>query len=167
MASRARRPSKIPWRVVIITNYCYPRNWPPSKMRSRVREDPRIRFTYGIHPRIVTLERTSTLNNWMEDLDHRLNTTKVVAVGECGLYSTDMKTDINKQLEYFEKQIVLALKKSVPVVIHCRGDTRLDEQCLTAWLVSYREISKYTDTASMENRIHIINGKLPFLTAKE
>jgi Tat protein secretion system quality control protein TatD with DNase activity len=57
-------------------------------MRSRVREDPRIRFTYGIHPRIVTLERTSTLNNWMEDLDHKLNTTKVVAVGECGFYST-------------------------------------------------------------------------------
>jgi TatD DNase family protein len=101
-------------------------------MRSRVREDPRIRFTYGIHPRIVTLERTSTQNIWMEDLDHKLNTTKVVAVGECGLYSTDMKTDINKQLEYFEKQIVLALKKSVPVVIHCRGDTRLDEQCLNS-----------------------------------
>ena len=50
----------------------------------------------------------------MEDRDHSLNTTKVVAVGQCGLYSTDMKTDINKQLEYFEKQIVLALKKSFP-----------------------------------------------------
>ena len=116
----------------LITNYCYPRNWPSSKIRSRVREDPRIKFTYGIHPRIVTLERTSTLNNWIDDLDHRLNTTKVVAVGECELESTDLKTDINKQLEYFEKQIVLAVKKNLPLVIHCRGDKRLDEQCLNS-----------------------------------
>ena len=28
----------------LIANYCYPRNWPSSKIRSRVREDPRIRF---------------------------------------------------------------------------------------------------------------------------
>jgi TatD DNase family protein len=78
------------------------------------------------------LERTSTLNNWIDDLDHRLNTTKVVAVGECELESTDLKTDINKQLEYFEKQIVLAVKKNLPLVIHCRGDKRLDEQCLNS-----------------------------------
>ena len=45
--------------------YCYPRKWSSSEIRSRVRKDSRIRFTYGIHPKIVTLERTSTLNNWM------------------------------------------------------------------------------------------------------
>jgi len=82
----------------LIANCCYPRKWPSSKIRSRVREDSRIIFTDGIHPRIVTLERTSTLNNWIEDLDHKLNTTKVVAVGECGLDSVDLKTDINKQI---------------------------------------------------------------------
>ena len=61
----------------------------------------------------------------MEDLDHNLNTTNVVAVGECGL-------DINKQLEYFEKQIFLVVKKSLPFVVHWRGDKHLDTQCLNS-----------------------------------
>lgn len=94
----------------LIVNYCYPRKWPSSDIRSRVRKDSRIRFTYGIHPRIVTMERTTTLDNWMEDLDDKLNTTNVIAIGECGLDSTDQKTDITKHLKYFEKQIVLAVR---------------------------------------------------------
>ena len=58
--------------------------------------------------------------------------TKVVAVGECGLDTSSNQTerDIRRQLEYFKKQIILAIDKNLPLVIHCRGDDRTDELCL-------------------------------------
>jgi hypothetical protein len=43
---------------------------------------------------------TTTLDNWMEDLDDKLNTTNV-----------DLIALITKHLKYFEKQIVLAVRK--------------------------------------------------------
>ncbi|CAC5408848.1 unnamed protein product [Mytilus coruscus] len=66
----------------LISNYCYPRNWPSSKLRSEIRKDKRIKLTFGIHPRIVELENTSKLNGWISDLEWMLKANRVVAVGE-------------------------------------------------------------------------------------
>ena len=35
-----------------------------------------------------------------------------------------------KQIEYFNKQLHLANRTKLPIVIHCRGDQRTDELCL-------------------------------------
>jgi Tat protein secretion system quality control protein TatD with DNase activity len=110
------------------------------------------------------MERTTILDNWMEDLDDKLNTTNVIAIGECGLDSTDQKTDITKHLKYFEKQIVLAARKRLSLVVHCRGARRLDEQCLNSRTGILPKNFRYTDTASTENQIRITNRKPVFLT---
>lgn len=115
----------------LIANYCYPRNWPTSSARSDIRKDNRLSLTFGIHPRIVAMENISTLDSWMEQLGHMLNVKGVVAVGECGLDDTGLKErDIKKQEKYFKRQIELAVKKRLPIVIHCRGSKRTDERCL-------------------------------------
>jgi len=81
----------------LIANYCYPRNWPTSSARSDIRKDNRLNLTFGIHPRIIAMEKTSTLDSWMEQLGHMLNVTRVVAVGECGLDDTGLEErDIKK-----------------------------------------------------------------------
>ncbi|CAG2207161.1 tatD [Mytilus edulis] len=114
----------------LISNYCYPRNWPSSDLRSKIRQDNRIKLTFGIHPRIVEMENTSKLNEWISDLEWLLKANRVVAVGECGLDNSGRKWDVEKQIKFFEKQIVIAVKRDLPLVIHCRGDERTDEICL-------------------------------------
>ena len=124
----------------LVANYCFPRNWPGSSVRSTIREDDRIWLTFGIHPRLVFVEKRQVLDSWLETLKHLVMATKVVAVGECGLDTSSNQTerDIRRQLEYFKKQIILASDKNLPLVIHCRGDDRTDELCLNtlAQLVS-------------------------------
>ncbi len=57
--------------------------------------------------------------NWMENY---FNNDKIIAIGECGLdyyYTNDVK--IKKlQYELFIKQIDLAIKYNLPLIIHCR-----------------------------------------------
>ncbi|CAG2227153.1 unnamed protein product [Mytilus edulis] len=60
----------------LISNYCYPRNWPSSDLRSKIRQDNRIKLTFGIHPRIVEMENTSKLNEWISDLEWLLKANK-------------------------------------------------------------------------------------------
>ncbi|CAG2207189.1 tatD [Mytilus edulis] len=69
------------------------------------------------------MENTSKLNEWISDLEWLLKANRVVAVGECGLDNSGRKWDV-------EKQIVIAVKRDLPSVIHCRGDERTDEICL-------------------------------------
>lgn len=76
----------------------------------------------GIHP-----EESESLNEAaLFELESLLSNEKCVAVGEIGLdyhYRTDNK---ELQKEFFEKQILLANKHSLPVIIHDReahGDT--------------------------------------------
>ncbi|CAC5356177.1 tatD [Mytilus coruscus] len=114
----------------VLSNYCYPRNWPSSDLRSKIRKDNRIKLTFGIHPRIVELENSSKLNEWISDLELMLKANRVVAVGECGLDNSGRKWDVEKQIKFFKNQIVIAVKRDLPLVIHCRGDERTDEMCL-------------------------------------
>ena len=38
----------------MIANFCFPTSWPTSKERENIREEKRIRLTFGIHPRIIS-----------------------------------------------------------------------------------------------------------------
>jgi len=70
----------------------------------------------GIHPSEV-----DNLNNKdLYQLEDFIKKEKIIGIGEIGLDYT-YKTDKNKQKEIFEKQLQLAEKYKLPVVLHIRG----------------------------------------------
>lgn len=99
--------------------------------------------TVGIHPNddsSIMVERV----NWSE-LENLAKQNKVVAIGECGL---DNKTSIPGQKEVFEKQIEIAKKLDLPLVIHVRD----------AW----EEIKKI-DLSNNRGVFHCYSGPAEFL----
>lgn len=72
----------------------------------------------GIHPSEVKKMGEKDL----DEIEKLLKNKKVIAIGEIGLdYHWDKELDIRKlQIHYFEKQIALANKHHLPIVIHSR-----------------------------------------------
>lgn len=84
--------------------------------------------TVGIHPHHADeLEQ-----NWETKLEELAKNKKVVAIGECGLdyyrYEKNGITDIELQKELFIKQIEIAHKLKLPLMIHnrCAGKNIID-----------------------------------------
>ncbi len=77
---------------------------------------PQFYAAVGIHPQNAAEEKPDALQK-IEELAHH---EKVVAIGEIGLdYHYDY-TPKDMQLEYFEKQIMLAKKLNLPIIVHDR-----------------------------------------------
>ena len=75
-------------------------------------------ITLGIHP-----ENINYLKEDLTFIENNLNNPKVVAIGEIGLdYHYDGYDKI-KQIDLFEKQLILAEKYNLPVVVHSRDAT--------------------------------------------
>lgn len=76
----------------------------------------------GIHPSDVNKE-----NNTIEELEKLLDSKKVIAIGEIGLdYHWESNPSKEIQIEWFIKQLQLANKYKLPIIIHSRdamGDT--------------------------------------------
>ncbi|XP_021356386.1 putative deoxyribonuclease TATDN2 [Mizuhopecten yessoensis] len=118
--------------VLVIANYCYPRNWPTGSARRDIRSDTRIRFSFGIHPRLAALESDQTLRKWGWELERLMDVQGTVSVGECGL-DTSGRTSwrvLQRQKMIFESQVRIAARRGLPIVIHCRGGMRTSEECL-------------------------------------
>ena len=56
----------------------------------------------------------------LEDLEELLKSNKIVAIGEIGLDYYWTKENKDKQIYFFEKQLALAEKYNLPVIIHAR-----------------------------------------------
>lgn len=67
----------------------------------------------GLHP--WYLQNAEEELSHLKEICHRQN---VIAIGECGLDRL-AKTDWNKQVNYFETQLDLALSLKKPVILHC------------------------------------------------
>ena len=100
--------------------------------------------TVGMHP--------SELGNFEEDQFANLITSKVVAVGECGLDYYHKETTPDHQKQLFSSQIAFAQKHTLPLVIHCRdivGSTKAYEDVLDILKSSYTGIGiihSFTDS---------------------
>lgn len=72
--------------------------------------------TVGIHPNEVLNEKLDL--DLLEELTYNK---KVIAIGEIGIDLYRSKDTLEKQKEYFIKQIELAIKLDLPVIIHSRN----------------------------------------------
>jgi len=116
-----------------IANFCFPSSWPSSHEREVIREEKRIRLTFGIHPRIVGGELQRVIDIWVDNMKHLLDSKKVIAVGECGLDTSDRPSsrEWKKQVSTFKLQIKMARDKNLPIIIHCRGNKDISKECLS------------------------------------
>ncbi len=124
-------------------------------------ESDKIKFfsTIGLHPHEAvkySLPIDVSIHQDIEELeeiykqslrsnDLQTDTTKVVAIGECGLDyfldRNDIHPDIslphdqikNLQRQLFQAQIDLAKKLDLPLIVHCRDDRSKDPENSEAW----------------------------------
>ena len=81
---------------------------------------PQVYATLGYHPMEVD---NVTLND-LSFLEEKLQLLKVVGVGEIGLDYHYDKSKKQEQIDLFEKQLQIAEKLNLPVVIHSRDATK-------------------------------------------
>ena len=74
-----------------------------------------VYYTIGIHPDDEQTFNLKELESYLKKKDKKL-----VAIGEIGLDYFHNKENKDLQIEIFEKQINLAKKYKLPIVIHCR-----------------------------------------------
>ncbi|VDI00835.1 Hypothetical predicted protein [Mytilus galloprovincialis] len=118
--------------MFMVANFCFPSSWPNSSQRTELRKTPSVHFSFGIHPRTVNSSSPSNLHRHLTDLEYLVKSSRTVAIGECGLDTSDRNVNLSKQIEYLEKQLQLAVTNSLPVVIHCRGNDALHLTLLTS-----------------------------------
>lgn len=75
-----------------------------------------IYLTLGYHPSEVDVVK----DEWLLELESQLQSDNVVGLGEIGLDYYYGKDNASKQIELFEKQLKIAEKLKLPVVIHSR-----------------------------------------------
>lgn len=99
--------------------------------------------TIGFHPSEVNNINEEDLL-WLEDM--LKNNKKIIGVGEIGLDYYYDKENKNEQILMFDKQLKLAEKLNLPVVIHTRD----------AFQDTYNTLKKY----QLKGIIHCFNGSL-------
>lgn len=104
-------------------------------------ESSKIKFysTIGIHPHEAVKYSSDPDVSIQKDIEkleriYQSDTTKVVAVGECGLDYKEVDEKA-KPLQYqlFQAQIDLAKKLNLPLIVHCRDDRSKNPKNSEAW----------------------------------
>ena len=109
-----------------IVNFCQPSEWScgvgSQQVTSLLRaaaEDPKVGVTIGCHPHFSD-QMTEAKWRQLEDLISG-SLVRIVALGECGLdYSSKNEVSRTVQMEVFARQLNLAIKYNLPLVLHIR-----------------------------------------------
>jgi TatD DNase family protein len=90
--------------------------------------------TVGLHPNDKTYDSEFTINEY----EKLLGSKKVVAIGEVGLDYYRIVNPAEKQKEVFKQFIELAIKKELPLIIHCRDAHDDLVSILKSYLMSHK-----------------------------
>ncbi len=77
---------------------------------------PSVYAAYGLHPLFLPAHRETHLTL----LEHWLEGGEAIAMGEIGLDFHDISTNTQLQQHYFQKQLELARRHQLPVIVHAR-----------------------------------------------
>ncbi|MCL2011198.1 MAG: TatD family hydrolase [Cystobacterineae bacterium] len=95
-----------------------PEQW--EKLSTWPKLYPSCCIALGMHPSALEGRETKEKHDLLERLETLLP--KACAVGECGLDKKLGKVvALEKQVEWFSAQLLLAKKHALPLVIHCQG----------------------------------------------
>jgi len=108
-----------------------------------IKENENVYATIGFHPSEVDNVNDEDLN-WLEKTI--IENDKIIGLGEIGLDYYYGKDNKDQQLELFDKQLKLAEKLNMPVVIHSRN----------AFEDTYNSLKKY----HLKGIIHCFGGSL-------
>ena len=114
-----------------IVNFCQPSEWScgsgSDEVTSLLRDaadDPRVGITIGCHPHFsdqMTEARWRQLEALTSGSMEKFSWLHVVALGECGLdYTAKNHVSKTTQMEVFARQLNLAMKFNLPLVLHIR-----------------------------------------------
>lgn len=120
----------------------------------------------GIHPEAVN----SCTDADLKYIEDHLSDKKIIAIGEIGLDYHYGKEDKEKQIRLFEKQLKLAEKYNMPVIVHSRDATLDTINCLKKYKVKgiIHSFSGSYETASIYIKMGFllgINGVITFKNA--
>ena len=87
-----------------------------QQLASIADKSPELHFALGLHPYFIDQHTEQDL----EELEQLLDQLPVIAIGEIGLDYYDGSLDPERQRYFFEKQVLLAEKFSLPIIIHSR-----------------------------------------------
>lgn len=90
--------------IVAIVNV-YPKEYPAKSTY----------FSIGIHPWYID---ENTVESELEIIEKALQDKNCLAIGECGI-DKKIETDIELQIKVFKRQLLLAEKYQMPVILHC------------------------------------------------
>jgi TatD DNase family protein len=99
------------------------KSWP--RIRELCAGRAQLNAAFGLHPMFLanhSPNHVDTLASWLADGD-------AVAVGEIGLDFHVDGLDRELQQQYFQRQLELAVERSLPVIVHARG--AMDQVILT------------------------------------
>lgn len=78
-------------------------------------DESRLFYSVGIHPWYIDFAR---LDQHLAILEAELDNQACLALGECGL-DKRIEMPLEKQIDVFERQLILAEQYQKPVIIHC------------------------------------------------
>lgn len=118
----------------------------------------------GIHPESVE----NTDDEDLVKLEELLKSDKVVAIGEIGLDYYYTKDNKEKQIELFERQLKLAEKYKLPVIVHSREATLDTIECLKKYNVKgvIHSFSGSLETANIYIKMGFLLGVNGVITFK-
>ncbi len=87
---------------------------------------PNIYAAVGLHPHGVVDEDDTELE-WLKQM---LSNPKIIAIGEIGIDLYWTKENKELQINYFNKQLAIAMEYNVPVIIHSREAIEITYECL-------------------------------------
>jgi TatD DNase family protein len=106
------------------------------ELRSLAKTYSPYHISLGIHPCDVANLSENDLEKLEENIiDAQKNKEKLIAIGEIGidLYHVNEPKNTDKQIYFFKKQLDLAKKHDLPVVIHTRRATELTYEILSEY----------------------------------
>jgi len=114
-------------------------------------EDARVYAAVGVHPH----EADSLTDALRAKLEKWTAEPRIVAVGECGLDYHYMNSPRDAQRAVFAEQLELARSRSLPVVIHVRGE---EPNAFDEMLAIWDEVGG----GALEGVLHCYTGTLEF-----